>query len=222
MDPRQKLRSRRSKPQLKEPDAASSVCADDSTPHLSFPMGSVMADNPTISQDYLALQRELHKNPNYGVASLAYAPTVASLMQQASLRSLSDYGAGKCNLHKALQESGVKGYEYYHYDPVFPEYGPPKPADLVCCIDVLEHIEIDYLERVLLDLEGITRKLGFFSVHTEPAAKVLADGRNAHLIQQPASWWLPKLCMHFEIGHLQRAPGGFWVIAEPLAGARSG
>jgi hypothetical protein len=184
--------------------------------------GEILADGSTISQGYLALQRELHKNPNYGVASLAYAPMVASLMQQANVRSLSDYGAGKCNLHKALQEHGVKGYEYFPYDPVFPEYGPPKPADLVCCIDVLEHIEEDYLVSVLLDLKRITRKIGFFSIHTGAAAKVLTDGRNAHLIQQPASWWLPKLCEHFEISHLQRSPGGFFVLTEPRANAKAG
>jgi hypothetical protein len=181
-----------------------------------------MSDAGTISKDYLAMQQELHKNPNYGVASLSYAPVVLGLMQQTGARSLSDYGAGKCNLHKALQEKGFKGYEYFPYDPVFPEYGEPKPADVVACIDVLEHIEPDYLDKVLADLQSITRKYGFFSVHTGPAGKVLPDGRNAHIIQQPTSWWLPKLCERFEIVHLQRAPGGFWVVVEPKAGAAHG
>jgi hypothetical protein len=180
-----------------------------------------MEERSTISDAYLALQQELHKNPNYGVASLSYAPIVMDLMRQAGVRSLSDYGAGKCNLHKALQERGLKGYEYFPYDPVFPEYGPPKPAELVCCIDVLEHIEPEYLDSVLDDLKAITRRLGFFSVHTGPAVKVLADGRNAHIIQQPSSWWLPKLCERFEIAHLQRSPGGFWVVTEPRAAANT-
>ena len=30
-----------------------------------------MSDAGTISKDYLAMQQELHKNPNYGVASLS-------------------------------------------------------------------------------------------------------------------------------------------------------
>jgi hypothetical protein len=181
-----------------------------------------VAEPPTISNDYLAMQQELHKNPHYGVASLGYAPIVKGVMQQTGARSLSDYGAGKCNLHKALQQQGLKGYEYFPYDPVFPEYGPPKPADLVCCIDVLEHIEPDYLDAVLGDLKAITRKLGFFSVHTGPATKVLSDGRNAHIIQQPSSWWLPKLCEGFEIVHLERSAGGFWVITEPRKTAAGG
>ena len=173
-----------------------------------------MPERSTISSEYLAMQRELHKNPKYGIASIEYAPIVKTIIQ-AGAKSLSDYGAGKCNLHKALQELGLRGYEYYPYDPAFPEYGPPKPADLVCCIDVLEHIEPEFLDAVLLDLQRITQRLGFFSIATGPAAKVLADGRNAHLIQQPSAWWLPKLCQHFEIAQLQRDQGGFWVVTEP-------
>jgi hypothetical protein len=171
----------------------------------------------TISPNYLAQQRELHQSPHYGVASIGYAPVVMTLMHQFGTRSISDYAAGKCNLRRALHEAGKSDFEYLPYDPAFPEYGPPRPADMVCCIDVLEHIEPDYLEAVLLDLKEITRDMGFFSIHTAPAVKVLSDGRNAHLIQRPSSWWLPKLCQHFEIAHLQSGEGGFWVMAEPLA-----
>ena len=99
--------------------------------------------------------------------------------------------------------------------PAFPDYGKPRSADLVCCIDVLEHIEPTYLDAVLEELRAITVKRGFFSVHCRPAMKFLPDGRNAHLIQQPTSWWLPRLCQHFEISHLETVPNGFWVSVEP-------
>jgi hypothetical protein len=168
----------------------------------------------TISAEYLAQQQALHKNPNYGVASLGYAPIVKELLNQTGIKALSDYGAGKCNLRKGLHDLGKRDFDYFPYDPAFPEYGPPKPAPLVCCIDVLEHIEEPYLEAVFLDLKEITHNIGFFSVHTGAAVKTLPDGRNAHLIQKPTSWWLPRMCQHFEIGHLQRGQGGFWIIAE--------
>jgi len=173
------------------------------------------AERHVITEAYLRQQRELHKNPNYGVASLTYAPLVLQIVRDSQARSISDYGAGKCNLQKKLQELGAGSFEYFPYDPAFPEYGAPRPADLVCCIDVLEHIEPECLENVIGELAGIVRKLGFFTIHTGPAMKVLDDGRNAHLIQRPASWWLPMLCKHFEIVHLQRAPGGFWVLVAP-------
>jgi len=114
-----------------------------------------------------------------------------------------------------LNELGKTDFDYFPYDPAFPHYGEPRPADIVCCIDVLEHIELEYLDAVLLDLKEITRNLGFFSVHTGPAVKCLPDGRNAHLIQQPSSCWLPKLCQHFEVSHLQGLENGFWILAEP-------
>ena len=168
----------------------------------------------TISAEYLEQQKQLHENPNYGVASLQYAQLALQLIDHMSAKSVSDYGAGKCNLQKKLEELGRIDFQYYPYDPAFPEYGEPKEADLVCCIDVLEHVEPPYVEAVLRDLGRITAKVGLFTIHTGPAAKHLSDGRNAHLIQKPARWWLPRLCEHFEIAQLQRAPGGFWVVVE--------
>ena len=168
----------------------------------------------TISEEYLSLQRELHLNPNYGVASLAFAPAVKKIFEDAKFKSISDYGAGKKNLEKKLLELGLKNFSYFPYDPAFPEYGPAKEADIVCCIDVLEHIEEVYLSNVLDELRTITLKLGFFTIATKPAGKFLKDGRNAHLIQKPASWWLPMLCSRVEIEFLQNIPLGFLLIVK--------
>jgi hypothetical protein len=179
-----------------------------------------MRDRSTISEDYLKLQQQLHEVPSYGIASLTYAPLVKQVLDQSGIRSISDYGAGKCNLRKGLHDLGKSDFEYYPYDPAFPDYGPPRPALLSCCIDVLEHIEESYLDHVLLDLEEITQSLGFFTVTSTPALKTLPDGRNAHLIQKPARWWLPRLCDHFDIRHLQYMPGveSFWVLVARKKG----
>ena len=177
------------------------------------------AEKPVISDDYRRLQQKLHENPAYGVASLGFVPVVAKLLTQIGATSLADYGAGKQNLRKGLEEAGVQLADYRPYDPAFPEYGPARTGDLLCCIDVLEHIEPEFLDNVLDELQRLTRRVGFFSVHTGPATKTLADGRNAHLIQQPSSWWLPRLCQRFEVDHLQRTQGGFFVVVRPREGA---
>ncbi|MFI4950524.1 MAG: hypothetical protein ACHP7A_05760 [Caulobacterales bacterium] len=171
-----------------------------------------------ISEEYRRLQQELHLNPNYGVASIQFAPIVKQLVEQTGAKSLSDYGAGKRHLDRTLRELGVT-IDYRPYDPAFPEYGTPQSADLVCCIDVLEHIEPDYLDNVLDELRAITVTYGVFSLHTGPAQKHLADGRNAHLIQQPSSWWLPRLCRNFEIEALRKTAGGFFVVVSPRGAA---
>ena len=172
----------------------------------------------TITEEYKMLQKKLHENPNYGVASLQFAPLVSKIIKNLNVESLSDYGAGKKNLLKGLTELGINLKVYQPYDPVFPDYGEPKEADLVCCIDVLEHIEPELIDNVLQDLANITTKFGFFSVHMGPAGKVLADGRNAHLIQKPSSWWLEKFIKHFEVLELQThnmMGRGFWIIVKP-------
>lgn len=173
------------------------------------------ATKAVISEDYRKLQQELHKNPNYGVMSIQFAPLVKQFIEQRGFTSLSDYGAGKQNLNKTLVAEHGVSIAYHPYDPAFPEYGAPMPADLVCCIDVLEHIEPELLDNVLDELAAITLNTGLFSIHTGAAAKHLADGRNAHLIQRPSSWWLPRLCERFEIELLNPTPGGFFVLVHP-------
>ena len=168
-----------------------------------------------ISDDYLKEQQKLHQNPAYGTASIHFAPIVKQVIEQIKARSLSDYGAGKQNLIKTLKDKLDIDIDYRPYDPAFPEYGEPRPADLVCCIDVLEHIEPHLLDNVLNELQSITTHFGFFSIHTGPAVKILSDGRNAHLIQKPSSWWLPRLCQRFEIEALNRVPAGFFVLVAP-------
>ena len=169
----------------------------------------------TISEQYRAEQQKLHTNPRYGVASLAFAPVVKSLLRLGRCTSISDYGAGKCNLKRALGIKAGGPVRYHPYDPAFPEYGPAREADLVTCIDVLEHIEISALDAVLGELSKITRRLAFLTVHTGPAKKTLSDGRNAHLIQEPPGWWLARLEPHFDILHVQQVRKGFFVIACP-------
>ena len=169
----------------------------------------------TISDSYLTEQKKLHENPKYGVASLSFAPVVRSLLRLGKCESLSDYGAGKCNLKKALYLREGGKVQYQPYDPAFPEYGTPRPADLVTCIDVLEHIEPASLDAVLSEISSISKRLAFLTVHTGPAKKVLTDGRNAHLIQESPSWWLSRFEPFFDILHVQQVRKGFFVIASP-------
>lgn len=161
------------------------------------------------------MQRQLHENPNYGTASVEYALLVADVIGQRRATELLDYGAGKGRLGQTLREQLKTPLKIHHYDPAVPLWrNPPEPCSLVACIDVLEHIEPNLLNNVLDDLKRVTLQLGVFTVHTEAAVKVLPDGRNAHLIQQPPRWWLPKFTERFELVVFNRRPMGFWVLVE--------
>ena len=61
----------------------------------------------TISEEYLNLQKDLHLRPDYGTASIGMAPEVKKIFEENKLTSISDYGAGKCNLQKTLKELGL-------------------------------------------------------------------------------------------------------------------
>ena len=172
----------------------------------------------TITEEYKILQKKLHENPNYGVASTHFAPIVSEIIKVFKTKSLSDYGAGKKRFYESLVKLNNIPNDYFPFDPAFPEYGKPKKADLVCCIDVLEHIEPEFIDNVIKELSLITTNIGFYTVHMGPAGKVLADGRNAHLIQRPTSYWLEKFIKHFEIIRLMEhnmMGNGFWLVVKP-------
>lgn len=143
-----------------------------------------------------------------------YAPIVSQIIERMGISHLLDYGCGaQTNLAKNLKVKHKLTYQAY--DPGVPRFDkPPLPAQMVACIDVLEHIEPDCLENVLDDLCRLTEGCAFLSVDTGPAMKVLSDGRNAHLIQQPMQWWLPKFWDRWEIQTIQKTQDhAFFVVA---------
>jgi hypothetical protein len=168
-----------------------------------------------ISEEYRLLQERMHEHPGYGMASVRYAPFVAQFIERYGATEVLDYGAGKGRLGITLGKHLERPVTIHHYDPAVPQWSAtPKPCGFVACIDVLEHIEPDRIENVLDDLKRLTLVVGFFSVETGPASKVLPDGRNAHLIQKPSGWWLTKLIERFELMAFSRMPKGFWVGVE--------
>ena len=49
------------------------------------------------------------------------------------------------------------------------------------------------------------KKKGLLVISTVKAFKILEDGRNAHLIVEPLSWWANKLEPHFYINGIQQS-----------------
>ena len=120
-----------------------------------------------------------------------------------------DYGCGKgwvaANMPMPVAE----------YDPGIPGKDTlPEPADFVLCLDVLEHIEPDYLEAVLDDLQRVVLRYGIFTIACKLATAILPDGRNAHLIVQDTNWWLQKLLDHFDIHQMYRESQKMIVVLQ--------
>jgi len=138
---------------------------------------------------------------------------------------LLDYGCGS-NVNLAKHLKADHKVTYQAYDPGVKRFSKdPLPAQMVACIDVLEHIEPENLENVLDHLASLVEVILFCTVSTCAAMKILSDGRNAHLIQEPMSFWLPKLWQRFDLQTVQAtSEHSFFVVAlaKPRLESKSG
>jgi hypothetical protein len=171
-----------------------------------------------ITEGYRAQQQHLHKTTDYGTAARHYGGLVSAIIEKLEVTHLLDYGCGvRMGLLRALQGKIKGALKYQGYDPgagLDELASLPIPAQMVCCIDVLEHIEPDLLDNVLDHLCAMTEVVAFLTIHTGPASKTLPDGRNAHINQQPMSYWLPKVWERWDIQTVQKThEHSFYVIA---------
>ncbi len=162
-----------------------------------------------ITQEYLAQNQELHRNdPEWGSSGKNSAPVVESLIQEYQPLGVLDYGCGKQTLARELPKYRIVGY-----DPAIPGCeSMPEPADLVICVDVMEHIESHLVDDVLDDLRRVTKKVLLLMITVLPAMAMLPDGRNAHLTIKTFEEWLPKIMERFEIINISNAEFGFQAI----------
>jgi hypothetical protein len=165
---------------------------------------------PLISDAYKAQNAQLHHdNLAYGVGGGKHAPIVLEMARKITpFPSILDYGCGKGYLAKALP------FPIWEYDPAIPgKDESPRPADLVVCSDVLEHIEEDKILLVLDDLRRCVLQVGYFVIHTGPAQKCLPDGRNAHILQRDAKWWRKRLEKFFRVAEIkQKGPELYCIV----------
>lgn len=169
-------------------------------PYAQHRLPSMPQCGKLITPAYLDEQRRLHASPRgYGQRGHKWAEVVLALVAEYDAGSVLDYGCGQGALGRALLN--VPPFNRNLFPPILMEYDPaidgkddrPVFADLVVSTDVLEHVEPDCLPAVLKHIRMLARKAVFVVISTCETAKVLSDGRNAHLIIQPAEWWQQQL-----------------------------
>jgi len=148
-----------------------------------------------ISPEYVEINKQLHDDkPKFGTSGYLYAEFVEQICDAVKSQDVLDYGCGKRTLEFALCRP------IQNYDPAVPSCAArPRPADVVVCTDVLEHIEPECLDDVLRDLFDLTQKIILLAIHLTPAHKHLSDGRNAHLILESPKWWEDKVSRYFKV-----------------------
>lgn len=172
-----------------------------------------------ISPAYLEEQRRLHADPRgYGTKGRKWLTQVQELAGTFGAHSILDYGCGQASLMRefwANPDPLLVGVDFRSWDPAVPQWGAwPEPADLVVCTDVLEHVEADKMEAVLDHLQSLAHIGLFVVVSLVPTAKVLSDGRQAHISLHPKAWWEEQLGDRFDfLAEYEVSPEKQWVAA---------
>jgi hypothetical protein len=178
-----------------------------------------MARNPVISPEYAALNRQLHNEMDtYGAAAARDAAGVVKVARQTGCNRILDFGCGKGSLKPAIYEIAPE-MVVLEFDPAIPgkENMPAENVDLVAAMDVMEHIELEYLDNVLTTMCSLNPKIVLMKISLRPADKNLPDGRNAHILLKPIPWWKERLAPYFKTRHTQETADVFVFIGKPLA-----
>jgi hypothetical protein len=173
-----------------------------------------------ISEEYRAANQKLHAaNPHFGTTARRYAPRLMELLSAVGARSFVDYGCGKGDLAQWFRSENID-IKVVEYDPAIPGKDvSPEPADVVACIATLEHIEPDCVDDVLDHIQQLALKAAYLVIDTVPAKKTLPDGRNAHLIVEPWTWWEKKLSQRWKILRIEDTDRNLFVAIVAPNGA---
>lgn len=143
-----------------------------------------------ISQDYVEQLAVLHEKKTFGTAA-RLPEDLQKIIKEKNIKSILDFGSGKGNTTLAIKEK-FPDIKVYSYDPVTSPIDLPDQVDLVYSSDVLEHVEPNQLDQTLENLFNISNhQYHYIACHI--AKKTLSDGRNAHLIIEPGTWWEQKM-----------------------------
>ena len=153
------------------------------------------------SAEYKRTLYHFHSVTKHGWGgTLKEAGALDSFMFEWAPDSILDFGCGKgAMVNMFEQDYGVP--LVVGYDPGVRKYMTPdfsRQYEMVCCNDVLEHVEPAYLDQVMEHINKLAEKYIWLRIDTVPAKKILPDGRNAHLILQQPEWWKSKISEHFK------------------------
>lgn len=150
--------------------------------------------NKLLSEEYRRVLEIEHASKPWGVTGWNHAPYLHGLIPGLSVTSMLDYGAGRGSLGHWFDKNDTTGIVRREYEPGIPKLaGAPLPADLVVCIDVMEHVEEDCVDSVLDHIQSLAGKCVYFNISCRLAGRILSDGRNAHVTVRPSDWWCEKL-----------------------------
>lgn len=140
-------------------------------------------------RDHIAAYMEMHATRYYGSsATELHLATVANVVRELHPQSILDYGCGRSDLVAHFWRDGKR--RIARYDPAIPAFKNMHAElfDLVLACDVMEHIPMAYVDKVLKQIR-LKSQAAVFTISTKPARAKLPDGRNAHVTLLTNSEW---------------------------------
>jgi 2-polyprenyl-3-methyl-5-hydroxy-6-metoxy-1,4-benzoquinol methylase len=168
--------------------------------------------------DHLAAYQEMHATRHYGSsATELYLKTCAHVVRMCNPTSILDYGCGRSDLVAHFWMDGKR--RIARYDPAIPAFKsmPEGRFDLTFCCDVLEHIPMAHVDRVLHEVKDKSGVV-LFTISTKPSRAKLPDGRNAHVTLLSKSEWQRWIADYFRA--VQVLPSEYEHELVLLAGLR--
>ena len=150
-----------------------------------------------MTPDYINQYKILHQNKkNYGMTSIKFYKHLLNIITDNDFETVLDYGCGKSLLLNEL--SKIKKIKIFKYDPAITEYSklPNINVDFVICTDVLQHIPLWDLDRVLSEISKFSTHC-FFHIRCTPYKTILPNGNPANCTVYPPQWWAKKLKKYY-------------------------
>lgn len=167
-----------------------------------------MMTTQTLEDTYKVYKDTHEQKPDFfkGHSIVAYLPEIIQLIKSSNIKSVIDYGCGKAEAWEYYKLKQMLGLEQVIlFDPGVERYAtkPNKQADLIICIDVMEHVPEHLVDDVMDTICDYSKKAIFFGISTRTSTKLLVDGSNAHATVKPEEWWRNKFSRydHLIISH---------------------
>jgi hypothetical protein len=147
-----------------------------------------------ISEEYKKQIQFLHSQEKFNSALVKYS-SVKEFIEIYRPESILDYGCANGGLIEQIKKDFPTINPVDGFDPAVPKFEIIKEKSYDCVIsnDVIEHIEPEFLDQTLRQIENLFESYAWLIIACYPAKKCLPDGRNAHLTVESPNWWIEKI-----------------------------
>tara|TARA_B110000014_G_C20009628_1_gene523443 strand:- start:340 stop:957 length:618 start_codon:yes stop_codon:yes gene_type:complete len=125
-----------------------------------------------------------------------YKEYIKDQINNFEIESVLDYGCGRVDWDSKNFDASknISAKEYFNiqdvslYEPSI-NVDSRKKSDCVICFDVLEHIFVSDIKKILNDIFFYANKLVILQIACYPAKAKLPNGENAHILVRNPYWW---------------------------------